>query len=149
MRRPEASQLVVRLDPSTGIRLVVDAKRGDAPQPERVTLDVEFANEGGEAATPYEVLLDAAMRGESMRFTRQDAVEEQWRIMQPPLDAPPRVPPSARGPGARGGGARLPRGLGGGHGPGGASCPPSPAPGRPRRPSRRAPRRPPRSRRSP
>jgi glucose-6-phosphate 1-dehydrogenase len=26
-----------------------------------------------------------------MRFTRQDGVEEQWRIIQPLLDAPPPV----------------------------------------------------------
>jgi glucose-6-phosphate 1-dehydrogenase len=37
------------------------------------------------------VLLDAAMRGVTTRFTRQDGVEEQWRIMQPLLDAPPPV----------------------------------------------------------
>jgi glucose-6-phosphate 1-dehydrogenase len=117
MRRPEASQLVVKLDPSTGIRLVVDAKRGDAPQPERVTLDVEFADEGGEAATPYEVLLDAAMRGDAMRFTRQDAVEEQWRIMQPLLDAPPPVQPYAPGTWGPEAGDRLPKGFGGWHGP--------------------------------
>ena len=60
-------------------------------------MDMEFADEGGEGATPYEVLLDAAMRGDSMRFTRQDGVEEQWRIMQPLLDAPPPVQPYAKG----------------------------------------------------
>ena len=54
---------------------------------------MEFADEGGEGATPYEVLLHAAMAGETVRFTRQDAVEEQWRIMQPLLDAPPPVHP--------------------------------------------------------
>ena len=47
--------------------------------------------EGGEGATPYEVLLHAAMVGDSTRFTRQDGVEETWRIMQPLLDAPPPV----------------------------------------------------------
>ena len=33
------------------------------------------------------------MLGDGMRFTRQDGVEEQWRIMQPLLDAPPPVHP--------------------------------------------------------
>jgi glucose-6-phosphate 1-dehydrogenase len=117
LRPPEASQLVVKLDPSTGIRLVVDAKRGDLPQPESVTLDVEFAEEGGEGATPYEVLLDAAMRGDSVRFSRQDAVEEQWRIMQPLLDAPPPVQPYAKGTWGPAAGARVPDGFGGWHGP--------------------------------
>ena len=66
-----------------------------APAP--IELDMEFADEGGEGATPYEVLLHAALVGESMRFTRQDAVEEQWRVMQPLLDAPPPVQPYAPG----------------------------------------------------
>jgi glucose-6-phosphate 1-dehydrogenase len=117
IRRPEASQLVIKLDPSTGIRLVVDAKRGDERQPELITLDMEFAEEGGEGATPYEVLLDAAMRGDAMRFTRQDAVEEQWRIMQPLLDAPPPVQPYAKGSWGPEAGDDLPDGFGGWHGP--------------------------------
>jgi glucose-6-phosphate 1-dehydrogenase len=90
-RRPEANQLVVRLDPSTGIRLVVDAHRADAAADEPINLDMEFAEEGGEGPTPYEVLLHAAMVGDGTRFTRQDGVEEAWRIMQPLLDHPPPV----------------------------------------------------------
>jgi len=116
-RRPEAGQLVVKLDPSTGVQLIVEAKRGDAREPESITLDMEFADEGGEAATPYEVLLDAAMRGDSMRFTRQDAVEEQWRIMQPLLDAPGPVHPYAKGTWGPEAGDDLPAGHGGWHGP--------------------------------
>jgi glucose-6-phosphate 1-dehydrogenase len=95
--RSEPNQLVVRLDPSTGIRFVLDAHRADAPAAAPVQFDMEFAKEGGEGATPYEVLLDAAMRGRSTRFTRQDAVEETWRVMQPLLDAPPPVHPYAPG----------------------------------------------------
>ena len=77
------------------------ARRGPARptrrEPEQISLDMEFADEGGEGATPYEVLLHAAMRGDSTRFTRQDGVEETWRIMQPLLDAPPPVHPYAPG----------------------------------------------------
>ena len=62
---------------------------------------MEFAEEGGEAATPYEVPLHAAMVGQSARFTRQDSVQETWRILQPLLDAPPPVHPYAKDPGAR------------------------------------------------
>jgi glucose-6-phosphate 1-dehydrogenase len=116
-RAPEPDQIVIKLDPSTGIRMVLDAQRGDAPEPERVTMDMEFADEGGEAATPYEVLLNAAMRGDAMRFTRQDGVEEQWRIMQPLLDAPPPVHPYAKGTWGPDAGAKLPHGFGGWHGP--------------------------------
>ena len=58
---------------------------------------MEFAAEGGEGRTPYEVLLHAAMLGNSIRFTRQDGVEETWRVMQPLLDAPPKVQTYAQG----------------------------------------------------
>jgi glucose-6-phosphate 1-dehydrogenase len=96
-RAPEPSQFVIKLDPSTGIRLLVDARRADAEGPEAVTLDMEFAAEGGEGATPYEVLLHAALVGLSTRFTRQDGVEEAWRVMQPLLDSPPPVHPYPQG----------------------------------------------------
>jgi glucose-6-phosphate 1-dehydrogenase len=92
-RRPEPDQLVVRLDPTTGVRLLMEAQHSGATSAEQISLSMEFADQGGEGATPYEVLLHAAMRGDSTRFTRQDAVEETWRIMQPLLDAPPPVHP--------------------------------------------------------
>jgi glucose-6-phosphate 1-dehydrogenase len=96
-RKPEPDQLVIKLDPTTGIRLLLDARRADGPGPEAINLDMEFSQEGGEGATPYEVLLHAAMIGLSTRFTRQDGVEETWRIMQPLLDAPPPVHPYPQG----------------------------------------------------
>ena len=86
-------QFVIKLDPSTGVRMTLNARRAESIQPEPVTLDMEFAQQGGEGATPYEVLLEAAMEGRRVRFTRQDGVEEEWRIMQPLLDAPPPVRP--------------------------------------------------------
>ena len=111
---------MIKLDPSTGIRLILDAQRGDdAAEPEQITLDMEFADEGGEGPTPYEVLLDAAMRGDSTRFTRQDGVEETWRIMR----AAARRPRRRCTPTRRARGARRPRtassspGYGGWHGP--------------------------------
>jgi glucose-6-phosphate 1-dehydrogenase len=88
-REIEPNQLVVKLDPSTGIRLELEAHRANGPG--SIALDMEFAAEGGEGATPYEVLLHGALVGQSIRFTRQDAVEETWRVMQPLLDAPPAV----------------------------------------------------------
>jgi glucose-6-phosphate 1-dehydrogenase len=90
-RRLEDNQLTIRLDPATGIRFDMEAKRADALVPEPIDLEMEFANEGGEGATPYEVLLHAALIGDSMRFTRQDGVEETWRVMQPLLDNPPPI----------------------------------------------------------
>jgi glucose-6-phosphate 1-dehydrogenase len=85
---PAANELAVRLDPTTGIQLVLDAHRADKQGADAITLDMQFAEEGGEGATPYEVLLHAALLGNSTRFTRQDGVEEAWRIMEPLLDNP-------------------------------------------------------------
>jgi glucose-6-phosphate 1-dehydrogenase len=90
-RMAEPDQIVVRMDPSTGLRIILDARRAASMRPESISLDMAFAAEGGEGATPYEVLLHAAMLGQATRFTRQDGVEETWRIMQPLLDAPPAV----------------------------------------------------------
>jgi glucose-6-phosphate 1-dehydrogenase len=112
-RPAEPNQVVVRLDPSTGIRLTVEAKRADSTTAAPINLDMEFSAQGGEGATPYEVLLHAALVGDSTRFTRQDGVEETWRIMQPLLDAPPPVHPYA--PGSWGPDAANE--LVGGHGP--------------------------------
>ena len=108
---------MIRIDPATGIRLQLEARRADAPGPEPITLDMEFAQEGGEGPTPYEVLLHAAMIGDSTRFTRQDGVEETWRIMQPLLDAPPPVEPYAPGSSGPQAAEHLVRGHGGWRGP--------------------------------
>jgi glucose-6-phosphate 1-dehydrogenase len=83
----QPNQLVVKLDPTTGIQLLVEAHRADEKRTSTITLDMEFGDEGGEGPTPYEVLLHAALVGDTTRFTRQDGVEETWRIMQPLLDA--------------------------------------------------------------
>jgi glucose-6-phosphate 1-dehydrogenase len=96
-RLREPNQLVIRLDPSTGVQMIVDARRADAVQAAPIQLDVTFAEMGGEGATPYEVLLQAAMVGMDARFTRQDGIEECWRIMQPLLDSPPPVHVYSRG----------------------------------------------------
>ncbi len=87
----QPDQLVLRMDPSTGVRLILNAKRADTPTPDSIGLDMTFADEGGEGATPYEVLLLAAMRGGSARFARQDGIEEAWRVFGPLIDNPPPV----------------------------------------------------------
>ena len=112
-RRPDPNQLVIKLDPSTGVRIQLDAHRADSTRRVApIMLDVEFARAGGEGATPYEVLLHAAMVGQTVRFTRQDGVEETWRIMQPLLDAA--SPVHAYAPGTWG--PEAANGLVAGHG---------------------------------
>jgi glucose-6-phosphate 1-dehydrogenase len=115
--RPEPDQLTIKLDPSTGIQLLVDAQRREGLEPEQIYLDMDFAQEGAEESTPYEVLLHAAMMGSSVRFARQDSVEETWRILQPLLDAPPPVHTYAKGSWGPDASDHLVAGYGGWRGP--------------------------------
>jgi glucose-6-phosphate 1-dehydrogenase len=116
-RAPAEGQLVVKLDPTTGVRLEIDAHRADQAGPELITLDMEFAQEGGEGPTPYEVLLRAAMVGDSTPFTRQDGVEEAWRIMAPLIEKPPAAHPYAQGSWGPSEAQKLLAGIGRWHGP--------------------------------
>jgi glucose-6-phosphate 1-dehydrogenase len=116
-RRPGPDQLVVKLDPSTGVQLLVQAQCFDRAEPEEISLDMEFGTEGRELAAPYEVLLHAAMEGDSTRFTRQDSVEETWRILQPLLDDPPPVHEYASGSWGPAAAEKLVSGYGGWKGP--------------------------------
>ena len=113
----EPDQLVVRLDPATGVRIELEARRANQHAVAPISLDMTFAEEGGEGATPYEVLLHAAMTGETVRFTRQDGVEETWRIMQPLIDDPPPVLPYAPGSWGPDAAVDLVRGTGRWHDP--------------------------------
>jgi len=56
-----------------------DQMRGDPVE----LLATEHPDPSGMLA--YEELLDNAMRGDQMRFAREDYVEEAWRIVQPVL----------------------------------------------------------------
>jgi glucose-6-phosphate 1-dehydrogenase len=116
-RLPEPSQLIVRLDPTTGVRMLIEAQRHESTEPEQISMAMEFAHQGGEGPTPYEVLLHAAMLGDSKRFTRQDCVAECWRVMQPLLDHPPEVHPYAKGSWGPAAGDQVPAGYGQWHEP--------------------------------
>jgi glucose-6-phosphate 1-dehydrogenase len=116
-RRPGPSQIVFRVDPGTGIRLVLEAHRADDPGLGEIHMDTLFAQEGGEGPSPYEVLLKAGIDGNSTYFLREDMVEETWRIMQPLLDSPPKVhvyEPGSWGPEEA---DEIVRGFGRWHGP--------------------------------
>jgi glucose-6-phosphate 1-dehydrogenase len=91
--RPEPNQLILRVDPEPGLRLVLQSKSPERVTSQPVHLDLQFADELGVPPDPYERLLDAALRGDHTLFARRDCVEETWRIVQPILDRPPRVEP--------------------------------------------------------
>jgi glucose-6-phosphate 1-dehydrogenase len=95
--RPEPDQLVVRIDPDVGFQLTLEGLRADHRGPSPLALHTRLLDQGGAPPTPYEVLLHAALIGDASRFTRQDAVEESWRIVQPLLERPGRVRPYTPG----------------------------------------------------
>ena len=51
-RRPDPDQLVVKLDPSTGVQLLVQAQCFDRAEPQQISLDMDFGTEGKELAAP-------------------------------------------------------------------------------------------------
>ncbi len=61
---PEPNQLVMKLDPSTGVRIMLDAHRADATRVEPITLDMEFAD-GGRRGT--DAVRGAVARGDGGR----------------------------------------------------------------------------------
>ena len=95
--RLEPDELVIRLFPATGIQFTIEAHPANKPGAAPIALDTVFGGHGDEVPTPYEVLLHAAMVGDSTRFARRDVVEECWRIMGPLLESPPPVHSYAKG----------------------------------------------------
>jgi glucose-6-phosphate 1-dehydrogenase len=88
---PDPDELILRIDPNPGADLVIQAKKPGENTTRTVDLSLIFSEELGEAPEPYERLLSDAMQGDSSHFTREDGVEETWRIVEPLLDAPPPV----------------------------------------------------------
>ncbi len=88
---PNANEFVLRIDPNPGADLVLQAKKPGAQTTRTVDLSLIFAEELGDAPEPYERLLGDALKGDASLFTREDSVEETWRIVQPLLDSPPPV----------------------------------------------------------
>ena len=94
-----------RLGPEVVIATGARVKRaGEAMRGEDVELVARHQPLG--AAPPYERLLGDALRGDAGLFTRDEAVEEAWRVVDPVLDLPMPVetyesgswgPASARG----------------------------------------------------
>jgi len=92
-KRPGQNQMTIRIDPKPGARLRFLAKKAGSEGFEPADLEVLFEKVPGEDPEPYERLLDDALHGRSQLFTREDAVEETWRIVQPLLKKPGPVYP--------------------------------------------------------
>jgi glucose-6-phosphate 1-dehydrogenase len=92
-KEPDPNQLTVRIEPHPGARIRLFAKKAGVEETEPADLTVLFEKVDGEDPEPYERLLGDAIDGRYQLFTRQDAVEETWRIVQPLLDKPGPVHP--------------------------------------------------------
>jgi glucose-6-phosphate 1-dehydrogenase len=90
---PEPNQLTLRIEPMPGARIRLFAKKAGEEDFEPADLAVLFEKVAGEEPEPYERLLDDALEGHSELFTRQDAIEETWRIVQPLIEQPGPVHP--------------------------------------------------------
>jgi glucose-6-phosphate 1-dehydrogenase len=77
-----------RLSPDVLIAMNTQAKKpGEQMEGETVELVVRY--QPSDVMAPYERLLGDAMRGDSILFTREDAVEAAWRVVDPVLSNPP------------------------------------------------------------
>jgi glucose-6-phosphate 1-dehydrogenase len=94
---PEPNQMTIRIEPRAGARVRLFAKQAGEEAFEPADLEVLFEKMPGEDPEPYERLLDDALAGREQLFTRQDAIEETWRIVQPLLDEPGPAHPYAPG----------------------------------------------------
>ena len=89
--QPPPNSMTIRLNPTPGARLRFIAKEAGTDAYEPADLEVLFEREPGEEPEPYERLLLDALRGDQQLFTREDAIEETWRIVGPLLKRPPKV----------------------------------------------------------
>ena len=91
-----ANYVRFRLSPSSAVALAARVKRAGnefvGDQRELYLLEEQPGEEG-----PYERLLEDAMAGDGALFTREDAVEAAWAVVDPVLKAHHRVHPYRRG----------------------------------------------------
>jgi glucose-6-phosphate 1-dehydrogenase len=92
-KTPEPNKMTFRIEPEPGSRMRMFQKKSTAEDFEPADLEVLFEQEPGCDPEPYERLLGDALNGVHTLFTRQDSIEETWRVVQPLLDDPGPVHP--------------------------------------------------------
>ena len=86
---PHPNHLRFRLGKEDGVMLHLQTKApGDELESRPVDLEVSFDEVFGERQEAYQRLLEDAMVGDTRRFGRADALDEQWRIFEPALAQP-------------------------------------------------------------
>ena len=119
-RAPDPNCLRFRLGPGDGVNLDMQTKRpGDRIVTESTVLSVDFEDVFGRRSDAYERLLAEAIEGDLGLFSREDIIEEEWRIVAPALTAT--VPPLPYQPGSWGPerADRVPAGIAAWHDPAG------------------------------
>ncbi len=87
-KTPTANALVFRLHPDEGIVLRMNAKKpGLTTDTQRMVMRAPYAEDTGDLAEAYEVLLHDVLCGDATLFSRSDEVEESWEIVEPILNA--------------------------------------------------------------
>ncbi|MFC0509034.1 glucose-6-phosphate dehydrogenase [Micromonospora costi] len=95
---PRPNLLRFRLGRNDGITLSIQVKEPGAEVTGRtVELPVDFGSALGHRREAYERLLDDALDGRHLRFAREEAIEQEWRIVEPILDLPEPVASYPRG----------------------------------------------------
>ena len=84
---PGPNLLRFRLGSHDGVQFHLHAKKpGEDLIPEPVDIQVAYADVLGPREEAYQRLLDDAMDGDARRFGREDALEQQWRIVEQVLE---------------------------------------------------------------
>ncbi|HYF47022.1 MAG TPA: glucose-6-phosphate dehydrogenase [Acidimicrobiales bacterium] len=90
--RPSPNHLRFRLGQHDGVSLHVHSKApGEALVTQSTDLAVDYQQVLGERQEAYERLIGDALEGNARRFGREDALLQQWRIVEPVLEDHPEV----------------------------------------------------------
>lgn len=85
---PAANALVFRLQPEGGVVLRLNAKKpGLTTDNEEMVMRAPYADDVGQVADAYEILMHDVLTGDGTLFSRADEVETSWEIVEPILDA--------------------------------------------------------------
>ncbi len=93
----DPNQVIIRVEPDSGVRMALLSKGPDGRASKDVHMDLSFVAELGAPPGAYERLFHDAIHGHQSRFTREDVVEETWRVLQPLIDQPPAIEKYKRG----------------------------------------------------
>lgn len=115
---PHPNHIRFRLNSDTGVTFGLQVKQaGEDLVAEDADLEMSFSHDERRREA-YQRLLEDAMEGDARRFAREDGIDQQWRIVDDVLRAPPSVEPYAPGSWGPASADRLAADLGGWHHPG-------------------------------